>query len=610
MYSAPRRRPSNDPDSQYARKPVEAVPPGPSSATSGMVIPNKSTIAEEEIQVPYGRDSGTRESNIRDSVVTDGSGNDAIASPVKAPTGLAAFGSSGPPAWDKSPITPLQGGLNALAANFDKRNESALDDDDDDIRTANFDSSTVGGRARSASGGSNSTRKMADTRGGLDREETEKMRRDYEYRITSLQAKVSSLQEEVDQASKVKKDDDERIRELTSEISSIRSKQGEQAAALREAEKRVAEEREARERSEQQAKQSHQQDIHQVADYRKKYERAKTELRGIKATSQLFLQKPKNDDQLPTSRTGAIQDEHITAFQSAADGLLSSGRSDAPSRVLVPMKAVVDAVSSIVEDARSYDLRQRSDQDPPVDYDHIENLCERAEATLSNLVTASRTHATSYGLSPVSLLDAALSHVSACVTELAKLLLIRRSPREGENGRTNGLLNGNYGNDSYGRDQALSPSNMRDQRSRGDMFGQSLSSSPPTISAPSYGSEPVSAGRRDWNDLKPYLDAQSEQLVTAIQGVLTAVRNPSPTMELNENVTQVITIVSSIVAVCRDSLPSSGKERGENILAILTDHCDRLSEVQSERSITKDSRQVMAQSSFAIASVVKDLMKL
>lgn len=169
MYSAPRRRPSNDPDSQYARKTAEVIPPGPSSATSGVVIPNKSTIAEEEIQVPYGRDSGTRESNIRDSVVTDGSGgNDEIATAVKAPTGLAALGSSGPPAWDKSPLTPLQGGLSALAANFDKRNErneSALDDDDDDLRTAAFDTSTIGGRARSASGSSSATRKIPETRG-------------------------------------------------------------------------------------------------------------------------------------------------------------------------------------------------------------------------------------------------------------------------------------------------------------------------------------------------------------------------------------------------------------------------------------------------------------
>lgn len=193
--------------------------------------------------------------------------------------------------------------------------------------------------------------------------------------------------------------------------------------------------------------------------------------------------------------------------------ILTSDRSDSPLRVLAPMKAVVDAVSAIVEDARSYDLNQRSDQDPPIDYAHIENLCDRADATLSNLVTATKTHATSYGLSPVSLLDAALSHVSASITELAKLLLIRKSPRDAENRMTNGLSNGKYGNNpSYGREQTTSPINSRDQRLHGDMFGQlnTLSSSPPPISDESMGSRrrgngdstPISAGRKDWGELK------------------------------------------------------------------------------------------------------------
>ena len=87
------------------------------------------------------------------------------------------------------------------------------------------------------------------------------------------------------------------------------------------------------------------------------------------------------------------------------------------------MKSVIDAVASIVEDARGFDPRSRDD----VDLETVQSLCDRTEATLGNLVTATRTHATSYGLSPVSLLDAALSHVSASVTELTKLLLVRRS---------------------------------------------------------------------------------------------------------------------------------------------------------------------------------------
>jgi hypothetical protein len=163
VYSGPRQRPSNDTEGQYAKRPSEAVPPGPSSATAGMVIPNKSTIAEEEIQVPYGRDdsdSRPRDSDIRDSVVTDLSGGADLAPPSGRPNASATTSK-----WDTSPNTPqLQGGLNALAAGFDKRNESALSDDED-MKTDFFENSTVGGRARSASGGSNPARRMPEPRG-------------------------------------------------------------------------------------------------------------------------------------------------------------------------------------------------------------------------------------------------------------------------------------------------------------------------------------------------------------------------------------------------------------------------------------------------------------
>jgi protein SPA2 len=140
------------------------------------------------------------------------------------------------------------------------------------------------------------------------------------------------------------------------------------------------------------------------------------------ATSALFLQKPKFDDHLPVSADGAIPDVHLTAFLTAIDSLLSAGRGNAPTRVLTPMKSVVNAVTNILDDVRSHSRRY---SDP----EGVHALEDRVEATLSNLVAASKTHATSLGLSPVSLLDAAASHVSAAVTELGRVVLLRRATR-------------------------------------------------------------------------------------------------------------------------------------------------------------------------------------
>lgn len=149
------------------------------------------------------------------------------------------------------------------------------------------------------------------------------------------------------------------------------------------------------------------------------------------ATSQLYLQSPKldkPDDQLPVTADGGVLDIHLTAFLSAIDGLLSAARSNAPTRVLTPMKSVVNAVTFITDDLRAFERRPSRDR-PDVDLDALRSLRDRADATLGNLVAASKTHATSSGMSPVSLLDAAASHVSATVTDITKMILVRRATK-------------------------------------------------------------------------------------------------------------------------------------------------------------------------------------
>lgn len=128
---------------------------------------------------------------------------------------------------------------------------------------------------------------------------------------------------------------------------------------------------------------------------------------------------------MPLSPDGGLLDIHVTAFLTAIDGLLTAGRSPQPSRVLGPMRTVINSVSAIIEDVRVYENRKTRDSDNNA----VRSLRERVEATLSNLATASKTHATSMGMSPVSLLDAASSHLSAAVTELGKTIQIRKATK-------------------------------------------------------------------------------------------------------------------------------------------------------------------------------------
>lgn len=87
------------------------------------------------------------------------------------------------------------------------------------------------------------------------------------------------------------------------------------------------------------------------------------------------------------------------------------------------MKEVVVATSEISEDVKAFER----DPNFHVDDTKLESLKHQSSATLNNLMSAARSHATSSGLSPISLIDAAAGHVSTNVVDLIKLLKIRKT---------------------------------------------------------------------------------------------------------------------------------------------------------------------------------------
>ena len=79
-----------------------------------------------------------------------------------------------------------------------------------------------------------------------------------------------------------------------------------------------------------------------VQEYKRKFDSIRIELRNLKgvshftitmttmlilsATSTMFVSKPLSDDHLPASADGNIEDVHVSSFQTAVDGLLTSAR--------------------------------------------------------------------------------------------------------------------------------------------------------------------------------------------------------------------------------------------------------------------------------------------
>jgi hypothetical protein len=140
------------------------------TVTNGIIIPNKSTIAEEDIEVPYGR---------IESAPEDGDGE-----PDEVESGL--------------------GGLaRRLAQDPDTDGGARSDDYYDKI---SFGRASVASD-RSARGGRVSA---------APNDDGEKMRRDYEFRIATMQGRIASLEREIE-------DGDVRTRQL--ELSDQRIKQ-------------------------------------------------------------------------------------------------------------------------------------------------------------------------------------------------------------------------------------------------------------------------------------------------------------------------------------------------------------------------------------------------
>ena len=132
----------------------------------------------------------------------------------------------------------------------------------------------------------------------------------------------------------------------------------------------------------------------------------------------------------------------------------------------------------------------------------------------------------------------------------------------------------------------------------------------------------VNASREDdelenWGELRNYIEVQTEAIVHSIQSLLSALREGAQGVQLNENLTQITTIVSSIVAISRDHLPNAGTPKqesisteAERIFAELTENCDRLSDMQSNTTFDRTAKSIMASASYGVAKGLKALNEL
>lgn len=110
--------------------------------------------------------------------------------------------------------------------------------------------------------------------------------------------------------------------------------------------------------------------------------------------------------------------------------------------------------------------------------------------------------------------------------------------------------------------------------------------------------------------LQRYLEDQTEAIVHSIQSLLSAIRGGIQGQQLDDHLSEIVTIVSSIVAIAKDNLPADTQAQGSDILRELTSNCDKLADLQDRSSgaaFDKATKQAVAGASFAIARSLKQL---
>lgn len=163
--------------------------------------------------------------------------------------------------------------------------------------------------------------------------------------------------------------------------------------------------------------------------WRHRYAKVKAQLRHFRTSSgDIADSRPDasvfNKEHRLEHADGLVKAIHLTKFQLSVDEILRAARFEESSVVLQQIKTVIVAVRHILLDLDT----------SPVPIDGTAALRVKAKGqvshTANNMIIATRNFANSDGLSPVSLLDAAASHLSTAIIELIRIVKIQPSPAD------------------------------------------------------------------------------------------------------------------------------------------------------------------------------------
>ncbi|THC87611.1 hypothetical protein EYZ11_012942 [Aspergillus tanneri] len=352
----------------------------------------------------------------------------------------------------------------------------------------------------------------------------------------------------------------------------------------------------------------------EIKQWKSRYAKAKSQLRHLRASSAGI------SETIPDANTvardnellhenGLIKDIHVTKFQISIDELLRVARFDDHQLVMQQIKAVVIAVRHLLRDVEvSSDL-----DDGP------------------SALRASKNFASSSGLSPVSLLDAAASHLSTAVIELLHLVKIQASPAgdldEDEEEQHTQMKSPDY--------FSVAPSQRR-LSNNGSVYS---AMSPPSnhsgnpTDAHIGVSEHVPNGvnnvkvnyvvqpeDHELQELKLYVEDQTDGLVQSIQALVASIRGEEGLTTIRTHVSAISSVVTNVVSsaehfIHKPDISPVLMDRAGSIIETLDYHRGRLLKTAAEGKgasydeIFHNVTNKLPPIAFEIARVTKELVQ-
>ena len=320
----------------------------------------------------------------------------------------------------------------------------------------------------------------------------------------------------------------------------------------------------------------------QLRDMRDKLGIVKSELDRFKRSSGLQPPLPdnsiNNQANINVNEYGGIRFENLTGLQNAIDDLIVTGRSSSPSFVLNVMKPIVGYVTAIQTDVETW-LNSNNDQSRE-ENGRLNVLKERMIATLDNLMTATRNHAMGGGLSPISLLDAAASHVAVSAIEIAKLIGLKQSVNIKD------INNDVLDNDG---DSGMNVNDDDDINEENEEL--------------------------TWSDSKPELEDQSNKVTAIIESILSSSRQHRGVQlpMLGDSLSTILSLTTSIMSICQKIKRVNDDDihfRIETIVINLHNSNSKLSEYTGDEILEGDNRKILLSTLISVAANLRDLMKL